>query len=186
MLKRQRAPSPMPQSPSIPHDMTPFDGIIDIRDLKRRRVVPPSLDGQTRGWNTHPSNPNSAEEEEYDEEDYCEEHDPHGRGEAGFPQSEGREGNAEYTEVNSVLKEMHILHKHRQTFIPPVPSLPHVPQNHPPHSELDKNRLSSHTGYQMVAEESARVYEHYEGTNRSLASAFLSRRQHSAGQPSHS
>ncbi|KAJ3571350.1 hypothetical protein NP233_g3821 [Leucocoprinus birnbaumii] len=191
MLKRQRASSPVPQSPSIPSDVASSEGIIDIRNLKRRRVAPPSLDGQTRGWNTHPSNPSSAEEE-YEEDKYV--GDELSR-EAKFVQSEtrGREGsNVEYAEVNSVLKEMHILHKHRQLFVLPVPPLPHVSQDyHSAHPEmLDKTRLSSAAspvfGYHKSTEESARVYEHYEGTNRSLASAFLSRRQHNTepSQPS--
>ncbi|KXN84780.1 hypothetical protein AN958_12074, partial [Leucoagaricus sp. SymC.cos] len=178
MLKRQRASSSLPSSPSIPQD-TLSEDVIDIRNLKRRRVAPPSLDGQTRGWN-RPSDTSPAEEE-YEEEDYIEDKPRNDGDEAKFAQSMIK---TEYAAVNSVLKEIHILHKHRQMFILPASThTPNTPQNYPPRSEYDKNQVIHHPERQTPTEESTRVYEHYEGTNRSLASAFLSRRQHSLNQP---
>jgi len=153
MLKRQRASSPFPQPPSIPQDIT-SEGIFDVRDLKRRRVAQPSFDGR----DAYPSNSRSTAGD-------CREEGPaedkgHGRSQEKFAQSDR---NTEYAEVNTVLKEMHILHKHRQMF---ASLLPNSPQSHSPHYEHNKFHSSHHLEYQTLAEESARVYEHYEGTNR--------------------
>jgi len=108
MLKRQRASSPFPQSPSIAQDIT-SEGILDVSDLKRRRVAQPSFDG----WDAHPSNSKSTAED-CREGKYAEERQ-HGRSQEKIAQSDR---NTEYAEVNNVLKEMHILHKHRQMFAP--------------------------------------------------------------------
>ncbi|KAF9451783.1 hypothetical protein P691DRAFT_756986 [Macrolepiota fuliginosa MF-IS2] len=165
MLKRQRASSPLPSSPSVPQG-TSADDVIDIRDLKRRRVAPPPLNGQTRGWsNSHPT-------EGDNEEEYTESDGQDGRNEANFAQPQSP-SNVEYSAVNSVLKKFHILYKHRHLF---------SVNESPLHSPADKNR-TIYPPEGQTSEESARVYEHYEDTNRSLASAFLSRRQHSPSQP---
>lgn len=162
MLKRPRASSPPPPPPSVPQGTSPED-IIDIHDLKRRRVAPPSLDGQTRGWN-RPSNLNSAEDEDEDE-DYVAEEAQDGRNEPESTQPSLEAENEEYTAVNSVLKEIHILHKHRQIFLEPVSPLSNTQQDYPSCPETDKNRILYHSEGR-TSEESARVYEHYEGTNK--------------------
>jgi hypothetical protein len=106
-------------------------------------------------------NPSSAEEE-YEEEEYVEEEVQNGSNEAESAQSSsGRIG--EYAAMNSVLKEMHILQKHRQMFSEPVLPLPNTPQVYPSRPELDKTRLSYHP---EQTEELARVYEHYEEPNK--------------------
>jgi len=151
MLKRQRASSPFPQFPSISQDIT-SEGLFDVRDLKRRRVVSPLFDGQTRGWGAHRSN-SKLTVEDYGEEESVE-GKQHGRIQANF-------AHTEYAEVNNVLKEMHILHQHRQMF---ASFLLNNSQVNSPH--LDKYHLSYRPEHQTLAEESARVYEHYEGTNR--------------------
>jgi len=153
MLKRQRASSPFAQSPSIPQDIT-SEGILDVSDLKRRRVAQPSFDG----WDTHPCNSKSTAEDCREEESVEERR--HGRSQEKIAQSDC---NTEYAEVNNVLKEMHILHKHRQMF---ASLLPNNSQSHSLHFEHYKFHSSHHPEHQILAEESARVYEHYEGTNR--------------------
>lgn len=157
MLKRQRPSSSQPPaSPSVPQN-TLAEDIIDIRDLKRRRVAPPSLDGQTRGW--HPLSSNAAEDE--DEEDYTETDGQCGKNEAQGAQLL----NVEYAAVNSVLKEIHILHKHRQLFSPLSPA--QITHDSTPHSLIDEAR----TTYLLPevrtsSEEFIRVYEHYEDSNK--------------------
>ena len=128
--------------------------LLDVRNLKRRRVAQPSFDG----WNAHPSNSKPTAEDCREEESVEERR--HGRSQEKIAQSDR---NTEYAEVNNVLKEMHILHKHRQMF---ASLLPNNSQSHSPHSEHNKFHLSHHPEHQTLAEESARVYEHYEGTNR--------------------
>lgn len=155
MLKRQRASSPIPSSSITPQD-TSAEDIIHIRDLKRRRVAPPSLDGQTRGWTTSGSNSADENEEEYADSDGQEE-----RNEAA------QSSNAEYAAVNSVLKEIHILHKHRHLFSSSLPPQS-APDEFPLHFPADKNRIVSPPEVQILSDESARVYEHYEGTNRQV------------------
>lgn len=157
MLKRQRPSSPLPSSSSVPQGL-PSEDVINIRDLKRRRIAPPSLDGQARGWDS--SNSQSLEDENEEE---CVEADEQEEGdEPGLAQS----SNVEYTMVNSVLKEIHILQKHRQLFHPhPTAS------NLPSQSHVDKSQAIYPFNAQITSE-SARVYEHYEDANRQ-GSVFL-------------
>ncbi|EKM83409.1 hypothetical protein AGABI1DRAFT_88408 [Agaricus bisporus var. burnettii JB137-S8] len=156
LLKRQRAASPPPSSPSFPQEPSSED-IIDIRALKRRRIAPPSLDGQTRGWDSSREDENEEEYTEIDEGDLPEHPGP---------------SNTEYAAVNNVLKELHISQKRLQ---PPGPlhfmANKSYPQLLPPEAYPAKCQITS---------ESARVYEHYEDINRSLASAFLSRRRNTS------
>ncbi|KAG5648162.1 hypothetical protein DXG03_006116 [Asterophora parasitica] len=110
MLKRQRQSSPPPSIPLI-EDPFPFQDITEARrNSKRRRVLPPSLDGNSRGWGVFapPSQDNDEDEEYVSEED------------------EGTEDNgdrsrwapylSEYKDANNVLNELHTLQQHRLLF----------------------------------------------------------------------
>jgi len=134
----------------MPQDIT-SEGIFDVRDLKRRRVAQPSVDG----WDAHSKSTAGDDREEESVEEKR-----HGRSQEKFAQSDR---NTEYAEVNNVLKEMHILHRHRQMS---ASLLPNNSQSHSLHHEHIKSHSSHHPEHQTLAEESARVYEHYEGTNR--------------------
>lgn len=116
MLKRQRPASPPPSIPSIPlaTDPLPFNPEAG-RASKRRRVLPPSLDGHARGW----SLPDGEEDD--GEEDYMSSGDE--------PVEEPGDKVAwtlhlsEYKMANNFLHELHALHQHRLLFSsPPVPN----------------------------------------------------------------
>jgi hypothetical protein len=145
MLKRQRAPSPPPSSPSVPQDPSPED-VINIRALKRRRVAPPSLDGQTRGWDSPLEDDN---EEEYAATD------------EGDPLEPPDSSNTEYAAVNNVLKELHISQKRHQ---PQVPPRSMANKLYPP--PLDDPHFEAYPAKCRITSESARVYEHYEDVNK--------------------
>jgi hypothetical protein len=145
MLKRQRASSPPPPSPSVPEEPSPED-VINIRTLKRRRVAPPSLDGPSRGW--------EPPLEDEDEEEYT-------ATDEGDPPEPPGSSNTEYAAVNNVLKELHISQKRHQPQAPPrfMANKLYPELLDDPHSEAYPAKC-------QIASESARVYEHYEDVNR--------------------
>lgn len=124
MLKRQRPASPSPSSPSIPliTDSPLMD--VNYRDTKRRRILPPVLDGPSRGWATHRETHNGEDEDEDDDEEVVvgndSQQDWHDAGAAS---------SAEYKATNNFLHELHALHQHRLAFASP-PS--HLTAGFPP------------------------------------------------------
>lgn len=104
MLKR-RASSPLPTS------MSDVPIILDekLHDPKRRRILPPVLDGQMRGWGT----PQDKMYETFDEED---------DGEEDIPDDEDPDAtynkhlDSPYKSANGFLHELHTLQRHRLLF----------------------------------------------------------------------
>ncbi|KAF8168328.1 hypothetical protein B0H34DRAFT_56085 [Crassisporium funariophilum] len=197
MLKRQRQPSPPPSLPSVP---LISDSPIH-RDSKRRRTLPPVLDGASRGWASSRSIPND-DEEEYFSDDEIENVVPHDYSE---------QGKAEYKSANYVLRELHTLQQHRLMFASPSPSIPQSAflsaTNHEPNTtahaySIDPPRTKGQLPLPLTnerpwtsqtpmmtpidkprfhesvpLEEVLSVTEHYEETNKLLGSLFLSRRR---------
>ncbi|GLB36379.1 hypothetical protein LshimejAT787_0306670 [Lyophyllum shimeji] len=193
MLKRQRPPSPPPSTPTIPLVVDPPFHTDPARDFKRRRVLPPSLDGRSRGWGAPDAEAGGDEDEEYVSSD--------------DEAAEGSGDNAalavhtsEYQKANSVLHELHALHQHRLLFssnshpspaqLPPVSAFPGAHHQHQ-HSKMtvtqpplmqskdpafDASGLE-YSGSHSSKDELNRVTERYEDTNRLLGSLFLSRRR---------
>ncbi|KAG6911771.1 hypothetical protein DXG01_000017 [Tephrocybe rancida] len=190
MLKRQRPSSPPLSIPSVPLVEDPFPLV--RRDVKRRRVFPPSLDGKSRGWATQ-----GDHDEDEDEED--------------LSLAEEQDGNrttcatnsTEYKQVNNVLYELHTLHQHRVLFSSAHVSgsqsslsqhTPESPQSTPdahgdalafktitaPYPENPGHDNIGSASYQkphLSHEEVYRVTQRYEDTNRSLL--YLPISQHS-------
>ncbi|KAL0950886.1 hypothetical protein HGRIS_007645 [Hohenbuehelia grisea] len=121
MLKRQRPSSPSHSAPEPPllSDPHPFD--LPHREMKRRRTVPPVLDGPSRGWGPE-GDTNSSSDESYDEEDFEDVEDIGARVWRGNERSAGPVVHSpghdcsEYKAANSVLYELHALHQHRLLF----------------------------------------------------------------------
>lgn len=114
MLKRQRPVSPPPSIPSIP--LIVDADIMTQRDLKRKRVLPPILDGGSRGWGR------LDHQEDEEDEEYTSERDDTGDTGGNRPEDQN-----EYKQANNVLHELHTLHQHRLIFAP------HVSQDFPYH-----------------------------------------------------
>ncbi|KDR84765.1 hypothetical protein GALMADRAFT_233098 [Galerina marginata CBS 339.88] len=200
MLKRQRPSSPPLASPSIPF-ISDAPGDLIERNSKRRRTLPPVLDGASRGW---ASAPQVADDEEDDyHSDYEEENDD------AFASScyQDHQNTSEYKSANSILRELHTLHQHRLLFSPskphvhatplnsityplnatqhlqpPVPMKGHMSQPGSLHTTSAYNPVSTEKGCQpqlggTFSEEVNRVTERYESMNRRLGSLFLSRRR---------
>lgn len=125
MMKRQR-----PSSPDIPNieDEEPLDTnmnrpSIPLRSSKRQRVLPPSLDGPSRGWanSSTPHNPYLQANSSYeDDEDYYD--DDFSGDEPGRDTAGGGDDDAEmqgvtmqkYRNVNSLLHDLHAEQQHRR------------------------------------------------------------------------
>ncbi|KAG5341376.1 hypothetical protein E4T56_gene13289 [Termitomyces sp. T112] len=185
MLKRQRPPSPPPFVPSIP---LVDDSYPDAtRDVKRRRILPPSLDGKSRDWSI-PDIPDDDDDEDYDSQH--EKAKPYG---IGLTMD-----SADYKQANTVLHELHTLHQHRLLFTSThdsgsqVPTLSqclpqHAQSNHDdvsskmiitPHPEVSGCDYSNSTyPNSHPSVELERVTQRYGDTNRLLGSLFLSRRR---------
>ena len=121
MLKRQRPISPTPTFSSVP--LVIADPFVE-RDTKRRRTLPPVLDGACRGWAPAPLSIN--DEEDDGEEDYISDDEnkyisPNCSIKCSpTPQQPGDK--AGYTSTNSFLRELHTLQQHRLLFSsPPLP-----------------------------------------------------------------
>ena len=141
MLKRQRQTSPPPpSSSSVP--LISNDPVADMiereRDSKRRRTLPPSLDGAARGW----AKPEITEgydddqEEQYsDEEDAVYDYRP--------TRNQVTLASAEYKSTNTMLRDLHTLHQHRLLFSSPSPAMPHItPTKLDYHSTHDASNMS--------------------------------------------
>jgi len=175
MLKRQRPASPPPSMPTIPLvDDPPFEtSVRPSHQSKRRRLLPPVLDGQVRGWG-------KIDGEDGDDEDY-EEYEE-GSPDATHPDSRLADITG-YKSVNGVLSELHELHRRRH--FPSSSFNPHLSWLQPilPSCQArDKNgtptQLQSGFSDDVVpTDELLRVTERYEDTNRLLRSSFLSRRR---------
>ncbi|KAK0465343.1 uncharacterized protein EV420DRAFT_1513946 [Desarmillaria tabescens] len=173
MLKRQRAPSPRASASSnvpLVADDSPRQ--------KRRRILPPALDGNVRGRIWEDSGEDDGEED-YESAD-----------EEGQDQGEGR-GSLEYKFANSMLYELHALNRHRQAFT--ASSHQHwpygLPSTHPGkggsmapaprvhHNEAKTFPQESSGAGNLSADELQKVTQRYEETNKRLGVLFLSRRK---------
>ncbi|KAI0034902.1 hypothetical protein K488DRAFT_83509 [Vararia minispora EC-137] len=162
---------------------------------KRQRVLPPSLDGQTRGW-AHPQSPSTwpsgDSDEEYVDEDDSRAYDTYGPGgvDAGPP-------TVVYKEVNHFLRNLHAEHQHRMFFA--STSFPQ-PLAYPSQASHDCSHLAhtsqrpKHTPSQQAHtyipirsgeddNESQLVHHRYEHPNRLLRDLFLSRRRELSDAP---
>lgn len=104
MLKRQRPSTPPSFVPSTPFVDESLDA---TRDVKRRRILPPSVDGKSRGWAIMDS------PDDNDDEGYIPYHENPVQLHAGLT---GTFGSADYKQTNTVLQELHTLHQHRLLF----------------------------------------------------------------------
>ena len=123
MLKRQRPVSPPPTFSSIPLVVADPPADFVGRDTKRRRTLPPVLDGAHRGWAQAPPLPiNIAEddEEDYISDDEIENIAPNFSNNCSLIQQQPGD-KAEYSSTNSFLRELHTLQQHRLLFPSPPP-----------------------------------------------------------------
>ncbi|KAK7064417.1 hypothetical protein R3P38DRAFT_2824372 [Favolaschia claudopus] len=185
MLKRQRAISPPPSNPSVP--LVTDEPESFHRDSKRRRVLPPSLDGPSRNSILR----TEEDDGEEDDDDGSMNH-PYPSGVAAF-QSQSTSRNTEYESANTFLHDLHALHRHRLIFSSPLPQYPPIEQTPAPHRDksqlpptleyssmsFDKQDLSGFRdrGLGVPVKEAESVKERYEDTNRLLGSLFLTRRK---------
>ena len=171
MLKRQRPSSPPPSISNIP--------LVDdsSHDFKRRRILPPILDGPSRGWGA------SQEEDIYEEDASTLGEEQENTSSSSNPDV------VEYSSANTVLRELHTLNQHRLTqafaspprnaarssahFIDPY-SYSHLSKSHlPPISDRlraqAETRISlPHEPLSSNSDESRIVMQRYEDTNRYL------------------
>lgn len=170
MLKRQRPSSPPPSISNIP--------LVDdsSHDFKRRRILPPILDGPSRGWGT------SQEEDIYEEDAGTSDEERE-----NTSSSSSNPDVVEYSSANTVLRALHTLNQHRLTqafaspprnaarssahFIDPY-SYSHLSKSHlPPISDRlraqAETRISlPHEPLSSNSDESRIVMQRYEDTNR--------------------
>lgn len=128
MLKRQRPASPPPSARDIPLMMA-AESLMDApqRTAKRRRVLPPLLDGKARGWGLRGDDNIDYDNEEDDEEEES-------ASEESVHQNVHDAG--QYKSTNSFLHDLHALHQHRLIF-----------SSSPPHLHLTPNQrqyINSH------------------------------------------
>ncbi|KAJ7783535.1 hypothetical protein DFH07DRAFT_190264 [Mycena maculata] len=184
MLKRLRPASPPPSTPSIPLVSDPSDSC--RHQPKRRRILPPSLDGQSRHLVFRTSE-DDGEEDDDDEDDMSLAYD---RNPSGAGPSGSTVHNTEYQSANTFLHELHALHKHRLIFSPswqpsspPRPSpasryqdksyLPQIPDYHRPPNK-DSSGMQSFQS-ELPYEEVQSVKERYGDTNKFRPCLFLLR-----------
>ncbi|KAJ7130117.1 hypothetical protein C8R43DRAFT_1025982 [Mycena crocata] len=179
MLKRLRPVSPSPSAPTVPLVSDPSDSYRP--EPKRRRILPPSLDGQSR----HSRFRTDEDDEDDDDDDDI-------NPSVGYSGPSGSTmHNTEYSSANTFLHDLHALHRHRLIFSAPTPSFP-LPQLSPvPHypdksylpipddSAPNKSRSSGvpDLGCKLPFEEVQSVKERYEDTNKLLGSLVLTRRK---------
>jgi len=123
MLKRQRPVSPPPTFSSIPLVVADPPADFVGRDTKRRRTLPPVLDGAHRGWAQTPLPISIAEddEEDYISDDEIENIAPNFSNNCSLIQQQQPGDKAEYSSTNSFLRELHTLQQHRLLFPSPPP-----------------------------------------------------------------
>ncbi|KAJ3970636.1 hypothetical protein EV361DRAFT_848297 [Lentinula raphanica] len=199
MWKRQRSSSPLPLSSSdaiLEENSAPMG-----HDTKRRRIQPPVLDGQMRGWGTSQDIYGTHRDKEDDgEEDIVDEADAS----QALVAPNGGDSNSPYKSANDFLYELHALHRHRHlisanTTIPRLISghLGHDPllyQHRPREQPQSPTSISSSFNTPDLKEnytlpvdskdtnlenrhESASVRCYYEEGNRLLGSVVQSRRE---------
>ncbi|KAJ7630711.1 hypothetical protein FB45DRAFT_916340 [Roridomyces roridus] len=178
MLKRPRAPSPPSSSSSVPL----LDDEHASYQPKRRRILPPSLDGQSRRSESMFATDNDDGEEEYDQDDTMTYPDSH-----QLPPVASSSHNTEYESANTFLHELHASHRHRLIFSPSWhPSSPYEgkayasPMQLPLHPEApEKTGVGGMAGFAhgLPFEEEKCVKDRYEDTNKRLGSFFLTRRK---------
>ncbi|ESK98430.1 hypothetical protein Moror_180 [Moniliophthora roreri MCA 2997] len=195
MLKRQRPSSPSPASFPSAESFTE-----STPDAKRRRVLPPTLDGKLRGWET----PRYCHHSDCDDDDNFEEID--GEEDAsGYSSASTVLNDSLYKSTNDFLHQLHALQRHRLLFTQPQAGTPKTdcprplpyPQSAPTHpssqwqanSTRDLNHMRSPTSMEAGVDHSTHaeraehndetqlVRDRYEDTNRMLGSLFLSRRR---------
>ncbi|KZV77630.1 hypothetical protein PENSPDRAFT_8781 [Peniophora sp. CONT] len=125
MLKRARASTPPPASTPDILPMLP-DEPSARHTLKRRRILPPSLDGPSRGMNYPSTQPQQQPADDDGEEYMDDDDDEQGRVQVPLPQT--------YKAVNSLLHDLHAEHQHRLLWSSPLPSTPFAPVPTYPHS----------------------------------------------------
>lgn len=194
MLKRQRPISPPPTFSTAP--LVIADSPVDFvgRDMKRRRTLPPVLDGACRGWaQSLPLSINDVEddgEEDYISDDEIEDIAPNFSINCSLTHQQPAD-KAEYTSTNSFLRELHTLQQHRllSSSLPPPstsssflcgsnskdahPPLTKGHFNLPPQLERPRDmsptpitKLSRQQSHGQPIDEIHSVTEHYEGTNK--------------------
>ncbi|KAG6837116.1 hypothetical protein H0H93_014422 [Arthromyces matolae] len=167
MLKRQRIPTPPPSTQYIPLVDDSYSG------AKRRRILPPSLDGRLRGW---------ADNSLKDKDDNDNEDDISSVGTESTLcdfRSSTTSNPSEYKEANVILHELHALYQHRliftSTHLPTSQQSTFSSQHTPQYSEstLDgySNAVTTTTALYPdrksdTMEEALRVTQQYEDTNR--------------------
>jgi hypothetical protein len=162
MLKRQRPASPPLSISAIPFvDSPPFETA--QHQSKRRRVLPPVLDGQARGWG-------ETGHEDWDEED-DDEYEQDIMSSTNL--TSGLADTTGYKSANGVLHELHTIHQRRLLSSPspqPSRSPPACPS---PQSHNKATTLAPVLSPQLEVspdvkpvDESLRVSERYEDTNR--------------------
>lgn len=125
MLKRQRPVSPPPTFSSVPLFIADLPADLVGRDTKRRRRLPPVLDGTYRGWAQAPPLSNvEDDEEDYVSDDEVEKIAPNFSINCSLTQQQQPGEKAEYTSTNSFLRELHTLQQHRLLFSSPPPFSP--------------------------------------------------------------
>lgn len=156
MLKRQRQVSPPPSIPSIPLIRDP--PTVWQHDLKRRRLLPPVLDGQARGWGKPDDTCDEDDEEDaYFSEDDVGETPPYDCG--------------QYKSANSVLYELHALHQHRLLFSPPAPSQLRIATSHRATcTHLSTTAFDEHSSIKSNLPPSSERHKHYSGDTDRKAS----------------
>ncbi|KAF9042098.1 hypothetical protein BJ165DRAFT_1529554 [Panaeolus papilionaceus] len=131
MLKRQRpaSPPPIPTFSETPFITDPVDlGLIE-RHHKKRRTLPPSLDGSSRGWakphEHHLARFDDDDEEYYesDEDEFEQNRDALSRGNPEFIPSQQAHYASPYKSTNQLLRELHTVNQHRLLFASPVQNL---------------------------------------------------------------
>ena len=165
MLKRQRPISPLHSTLDLPDDLSP------ILPTKRRRTLPPSLDGVARGWG-------SADMEDEDDD---EELEAASNATPGDDRSLSNAVTDAYKSANNFLHDLHASHHHRFAY---TALSPHSNGSYRPHASFDhvhslsprkpgfRNYLfrdeatCSVPSPENILYEVDRVRERYEDTNR--------------------
>lgn len=151
MLKRQRPVSPPPTFSSVPLVITDPPATDFIRrDTKRRRTLPPVLDGAYRGWaQAPPLSINNVvdddQEEDYISDDEVENIAPNFSINCSLTQQQSPGDKAEYASTNSFLRELHTLQQHRLLFSSPPPSVSSCSSNQK--DAADASNILSYSGY---------------------------------------
>jgi len=113
MLKRQRASSPPPltQTPATEVPLVSSVPTLSEHGVKRRRLLTPPLDRQSREWGILPV----PSEDEVEEDDVMEDDSPNPW---ATTSESSLSGAGEYKTVNSLLHDLHAEQQHRRLMSP--------------------------------------------------------------------